>query len=80
MINKRYKSARITIPFNPITEDFATLTPVIRKNPQWIADISEYFNSESPLSFARKYLECNPDVDAKIFETNLVHLGRVQNA
>ncbi|WP_232548515.1 hypothetical protein [Propioniciclava soli] len=53
---------------------------MIRKNPQWIADISEYFNSESPLSFARKYLECNPDVDAKIFETNLVHLGRVQNA
>lgn len=80
MINKRYKSVRITIAFNPITEEFATLTPVIRKNPQWIADISEYFNSESPLSFAREYLERNPDVDAKIFETNLAHLGRIQNA
>jgi hypothetical protein len=80
VINKRYKSVRITIAFNPITEEFATLTPVIRKNPQWIADISEYFNSESPLSFAREYLERNPDVDAKIFETNLAHLGRIQNA
>jgi uncharacterized protein with ParB-like and HNH nuclease domain len=57
VINKRYKSVRIVIAFNPITEEFATLTPVIRKNPQWIADISEYFKSESPLSFAREYLE-----------------------
>jgi hypothetical protein len=80
VINKRYKSVRITIAFNPITEEFATLTPVIRKNPQWIADISEYFNSASPLSFAREYLERNPDVDAKVFETNLAHLGRIQNA
>lgn len=80
VINKRYKSVRITIAFNPITEEFATLTPVIRKNPQWIADISEYFNSESPLSFAREYLERNPDVDTKVFETNLAHLGRIQNA
>lgn len=80
VINKRYRSFRITIAFNPITEEFATLTPVIGKNPQWIADISEYFNSESPLSFAREYLERNPDVDARIFETNLAHLSRIQNA
>ena len=50
VINKRYKPVRITISFNPLTEEFATLTPVIGKNPQWIADISAYFNSESPLS------------------------------
>lgn len=80
VVNKRYKSVRITIAFNPITEEFATLTPVIRKNPQWIADISEYFNSDSPLSFAREYLERNPEVDAKVFETNLGRLGRIQNA
>lgn len=79
VINKRYKSVWITIAFNPITEEFATLTPVIRKNPQWIADISEYFSSESPLSFAREYLERNPDAHARIFETNLAHLGRIQN-
>ncbi len=71
VINKRYKSVRIVIAFNPITEEFATLTPVIGKNPQWISDISEYFNSGSPLSFAREYLERNPGVDAKTFETNL---------
>lgn len=80
VINKRYRSIRIKIAFNPITEAFATQTPVILKNPQWIADVSDYFNSESQLSFAREYLERNPDVDAKIFETNLTHLGRIQNA
>ena len=78
VINKRYKAVRITIAFNPITEEFATLTPVIGKNPQWISDISEFFNADSPLSFAREYLERNPDVDAKTFETNLARLGRHQ--
>ena len=80
VVDKKYKSVRITIAFNPITEEFATMTPVIAKNPQWISDISEYFSSESPLSFAREYLQRNPDVDAKTFETNLAHLGRIQNA
>lgn len=80
VIDKRYKPVRIVIAFNPMTEEFATLTPVIRRNPQWIADISQYFNSESPLSFAREYLERNPGVDSKVFETNLGRLGRIQNA
>lgn len=80
VVNKKYKSVRIKISFNPITEEFATLTPVIGKNPHWIPDISEYFNSESPLSFAREYLERNPEVNAKTFETNLASLGRIQNA
>ncbi|WP_088319417.1 DUF262 domain-containing protein [Kineosporia sp. R_H_3] len=80
VIDKRYKQIRIIIAFNPLTEEFATATPVIRKDPQWIADISEYFNSDSPLSFAREYLERNPGVDAKLFETSLARLGSIQNA
>lgn len=70
VVNKRYQSVRIQIAFNPITEQFATVTPVIKKNPQWIPDISEYFNSVSPLSFARKYLTINPDVNELVFEAN----------
>lgn len=80
VINKKYKAVRIVIAFNPITEEFATLTPVIAKDSQWVSDISSYFNSESPLSFAREYIERNPDADAKLFETNLAHLGRIQNS
>lgn len=80
VINKRYKSVRIVIAFNPITEEFATLTPVIGKNPQWIPDISEFFNSGSHLSFARQYLERNPDVDPSVFEANLGRLEGIKNA
>lgn len=80
VINKRYKDVRITISFNPITEEFATLTPVIEKSPQWISDISEYFNSDSPFSFALKYLERNPSADRKIFETSLARLSSIKNA
>lgn len=80
VIDKRYKSVRIVIAFNPITEEFATLTPVIAKNPQWIPDISEFFNSGSQLSFAREYLERNPDVDSRVFEGNLGHLEGIKNA
>lgn len=80
VISKRYKSVRIVIAFNPITEEFATVTPVIGKNPQWISDISEFFNSGSPLSFARRYLERNPDVDPAVFETNLGRLEGIKNA
>lgn len=80
VINKRYKAVRITISFNPITEEFATLTPVIERSPQWISDISEYFNSTSPLTFARKYLERNPDANETTFENSLARLSSIQNA
>jgi hypothetical protein len=80
VIDKRYKPVRIVIAFNPITEEFATLTPVIAKNPQWIPDISEFFNSASPLSFAREYLERNRGADARVFEGNLAHLEGIKNA
>lgn len=80
VIDKKYKAIRITISFNPITEEFATLTPVIAKSPQWISDISEYFNSVSPLSFAREYLKRNPNVEETTFEANLARLSSIQNA
>ncbi|NHN55995.1 DUF262 domain-containing protein [Calidifontibacter sp. DB0510] len=80
VIDKRYKSIRIRIAFNPITEEFATLTPVLDKNPQWISDISAFFNSTSPLSFARGYLTENPDADEMVFETNLGRLESIKNS
>ncbi|MFT4263706.1 MAG: DUF262 domain-containing protein [Nocardioides sp.] len=80
VVDKRYKSVRIRIAFNPMTEEFATLTPVIDKNPQWISDISEFFNSTSPLSFARGYLAKNADADEVTFETNLGRLEGIRNS
>lgn len=80
VIEKRYRTVRIIISFNPITEEFATRTPVIAKNPQWIADISQFFNSTSQFSFAAEYFERNPGADRQVFEVNLGKLAAIQNA
>jgi uncharacterized protein with ParB-like and HNH nuclease domain len=64
VVDKRYKKQRITIGFNPVTEEFETTTPVIRKNPQWIPDISELLSSASSFSFIGAYFGQNPDVDS----------------
>src|SRR5436190_22673429 len=39
VVDKTYKQQRIRIAFNPVTEEFATLTPVIRKALTWIPDL-----------------------------------------
>lgn len=79
VINKRYKSVRISIAFNPVTETFETSNPAIRKNSEWIPDISEYFNS-SALTFARNYLERNPHLAAADVESRLGRLDQLKNA
>lgn len=80
VINKRYKPVRITIAFNPVTEEFATLTPVLAKDPEWIPDISKLFNSPSILSFHIAYLEANPDVDHPTVEASFTKLLGIKNA
>jgi hypothetical protein len=80
VINKRYKPVYITIAFNPVTEEFATLTPVIDKNPEWISDISQLFNTASPYGFVKAYFEANPDVDHAAVEVNIDRLAAIKNA
>lgn len=80
VINKRYKSVRIRIAFNPITEEFATATPVIRKDPAWIADISELFNAPTIFGFVKGYFEANPDAPALIVESSLQRLEGIKNS
>lgn len=79
VINKRYKPVRIAIAFNPVTETFETSNPAIRKNTEWIDDISEYFNS-SPLTFARNYLARNPHLVPDTVEATLARLDGLKNA
>jgi hypothetical protein len=80
VINKRYQEKRITIAFNPVTEEFATQTPVIRKNPEWISDISDLFNAPSSYGFVKTYLEANPDIDCAKAEASIGNLEAVKNA
>ena len=80
IVTKRYQQKRISIAFNPLTEEFATTTPFHRKDPEWISDISDFFNSSSPLGFARKYREANPEADEDVFERNLEKLAAIKSS
>jgi hypothetical protein len=80
VVNRRYKRVRITIAFNPVTEEFATLTPALARSPQWIPDISELFNSTSSYGFVKAYFEANPDVDPAVVESNIARLEAIRNA
>src|SRR4051794_39727240 len=57
VVNKRYAKSKIAIAFNPVREEFATTTPVIPKDPQWLPDISVFFNAGSTYSFIKSYFE-----------------------
>ncbi|MEV8266227.1 DUF262 domain-containing protein [Microbacterium sp. NPDC076911] len=80
VINKRYKQVRIRIAFNPVTEEFATVTPVIAKNPEWISDISDLFNSASTYGFVKSYFDLNTVEDPSAVEGNIARLEAIKNA
>src|SRR4051812_14356313 len=80
VVNKRYKPVRIRIAFNPVTEEFATLTPVIDKSSEWISDISELFNADSAYGFYSDYFTANPNVGRSTVEVNIGRLERIKNA
>ena len=40
IVNDKYSKERIYIAFNPTTEEFATRSAAIAKDPKWISDIS----------------------------------------
>jgi hypothetical protein len=63
-----------------VTEEFATLTPVLAKDPKWIADISEFFNAPSAFGLISDYFTANPDVDKTVVERNIQRLADVKNA
>lgn len=80
VVGQRYQKKRIAISFNPVTEEFATRTPAIRKSKQWIHDISEFFSGTSQLTFLREYFAQNPDVDQVQVETAINRLASIEHA
>lgn len=80
VLDKKYKQLPITIAFNPITEEFATVTPFIRKDPHWIPNISEMFATANTYGFVSKYIQRNPDVDQDHVADSLTRLSEIKNA
>lgn len=80
VIGKRYEKKRIVISFNPLTEEFATLTPAIRNSSQWVHDISEFFSGTSQITFLRHYFDKNSGVDQEQVEAAIEKLAAIQYA
>lgn len=80
VIGKRYQKKNIAISFNPVTEEFATRTPAIRKSNHWIHDIAEFFSGSSQLTFLREYFERNPNADEAKVEASVTKLAGIENA
>lgn len=79
VVNKEYKEVRVTISFNPQTEEFNTLTPAISKDSKWIGDISEFLKSEDIFEIVEKYMTQNPDADKIKVQKSIQNLLAIKN-
>lgn len=80
IINQEYKEERIFISFNPVTEEFSTLTPAIEKDKAWIPDISKLMSKDGGLfEDVNHYCEKNSEVDRKVIEKNIEKLLQIKS-
>lgn len=75
VVNKNYKQVKITIAFNPIEGIFEVSNPAIRKDKQWIPDISKVFDgSIDQFDLLTDYLERNSSVDKQVVKNSISSL------
>jgi len=56
VIDKNYGEVKLNIAFNPISEKFEVTDAAIRRDPEWIPDISAVWGSEGMFAFVTGYL------------------------
>jgi len=75
VVDKQYKSIRIRIAFNPLTESFEVANPAIDKNKEWLNDIAPIINGELKIhNVVPDYLMNNPEADKDLVYECLDHL------
>lgn len=80
VVNKDYKEVNINIAFNPIKEEFATLTPAISKDIQWIPNISEFLVKEGgKIGFISEYCEKNNIENRDEIEVRIDRLSAIKD-
>lgn len=80
VIDNNYRTGRIYISFNPITQVFEVADAAIRKDKKWISDIAEVFKPEfSLLEFIEEYCLQNPDVNRTDIFKNMEMLKGIVN-
>lgn len=79
IINKDYKEIKINISFNPLTEQFATLTPAIKRDKTWVQDIANVLKNERTLlEYEDKYTQENPGVDRVVIRERFKKLTDIK--
>lgn len=78
VVNKDYKTVKIRIAFNPITERFEVTNPAIEKDKTWLADIAPIISGDIQTHrVAKAYLENNPDTNEDLIYERLDRLTDV---
>ena len=79
VVNNNYEDVKITIAFHPLTERFETATPAIRRNKEWIDDISTVMQRDfDTYTFIEQYAAENPDVDRSLLSQRLNSLLQIK--
>ena len=66
VINKKYKRTRIQIAFNPLEERFEVLNQAIKKDPNWLPDISKILTGDVDVfDLVERFCERNEEVDRR---------------
>lgn len=80
IINEDYRRTRIIISFHPQNRKFEVANPAIKKDGEWIYDISEIISPEvKMLKLVQEYCEQNPDADQNIVYESLEQLRHIVN-
>ena len=80
VLTQKYREQQIQIAFHPDTEKFAVATNTIRRDPEWISDISVVFNSNSGLlRLVDEYCEKNEGVDRYEMGERIGKLYEIRN-
>lgn len=89
VLTQDYETVRIRIAFSPLEEKFEVSNPAIRKNPEWIPDISVMFAPDADLlELTDEYVKANPGTERKevwravqgVAKTTNNHLGLIELA
>lgn len=78
VVDRDYKTKRIIIAYNPLTEEFATQTPAILKDSSWLPDISVFLDSSDFVGTFNKYRDDNPNADYDTVQNNLQKLFAIK--
>ena len=80
IVNKNYRSERITISFHPGEERFEVANSSIQKDKAWLADIAELFAPDSrPHRIVEPYCKENTEADKDVIYERVENLRGILN-